>query len=62
LERRLGEAVMIEDTGTFVVIVVIATIVIIKWRLMLAIIAAIIVALVITGLVQVLSVLSGSGA
>jgi hypothetical protein len=62
LERRLGEAVMIEDTGIFVVIVVIATIVIIKWRLMLAIIAAIIVALVITGLVQVLSVLSGSGA
>lgn len=53
---------MIEDTGTFVVIVAIAAIVIIKWRLMLAIIAAIIVALVITGLVQVLSALSGSGA
>jgi hypothetical protein len=53
---------MIEDPGTFVAIVIIVAIMIIKWRLVLVIITAIIVALVITGLVQVLSALSGSGA
>jgi hypothetical protein len=52
---------MIDDPGTFVVIVIIVAIMITKWRLMLAIIAAIIVALVITGLIHVLSALGGSG-
>jgi len=53
---------MIEDPGTFVVIVISVAIMILKWRLVLVIITAIIVALVITGLIQVLSALSGSGA
>jgi hypothetical protein len=53
---------MFEDPGTFVVTVIVAAILITKWRLMLAIIATIIVALVITGIAQVLTTLNGIGA
>jgi hypothetical protein len=61
-DRSPGEAVMFEDPGTFVVTVIVAAILITKWRLMLAIIATIIVALVITGIAQVLTTLNGIGA